>query len=542
MTTRPEPPHDHTGPTLPAAFIFAVAAFAWWRFSDNTADNDLWGHVLYGQRMLALGQVEKTDPFSWTAAGAPWINHEVLAEVAMGWVHRLAGGTGLWLLALAAAALTLGLALREARRDTREPGLGLTQAALLAASTNGIALGFSVRPQLFTMLALVVLLSQMRALHDGRRWPLLTLPLLVLVWINTHGGVLAGLLLLGLATAVTLVQQWVPGPVTRRFFAAPPRDLLPRFAVALALCGLASLATPWGAASLRWLVTSVGYTRPEITEWQATPFDFAHAAFWAVAAGSIVAWLSSRRERRAWEATALAMLLAIAWRHQRHIPLFCLANLVLTPPHLLDLLQRIGARATSLRSAMRFTGVRLTATVVLLGAGAAALAASVVSPRQHPWTIEVERGLFPCAALRFLQDHPVEGNLLVFFDWGQQAMWVLPHNPVSFDGRFDTVYPRALIEAHWRFYRGEPVDSAVLDPAHAEIALLPTGSGGVAMLRSAGWTLVYADPLASVLVQTLPPHRSLADLSLPVQAGAAAVRGRDLFPRERSALALPAAH
>jgi hypothetical protein len=536
LTFRPAPPRALPGLFLPAAFVFAVVAFAWWRFSDNTADNDLWGHVLYGQRALTLGHVEKTDPFSWTAAGAPWINHEVLAERTLGWTHHLAGGTGLWLLSIATAVVTLFLTWSEVRRDAKDAGLGLTFAALLAVSTNGIALGFSARPQLATMLALVVLLGQMRLLYAGWRWALLTLPLLVLVWINSHGGVLAGLLLLGLAALITGVQGLVPsGTLARRFFSAPPRTAWLLFATALALSLAAALVTPWGPESLRWLIASVSYTRPEITEWQPTPVDFAHATFWFVAFLSLAAWLLSRRERRAWEAAALTVLLVMAWRHQRHIALFCLANLALTPPHLLDLLQRIRSHAAGLVSAFQASGVRLAATLLLLAAGAGALAASVQAPRRNPWTIEVERDQFPCAALHFLEAHPVAGNLLVFFDWGQQAMWTLPHNPVSFDGRFDTVYSRALIEAHWRFYRGESVDPAVLDLRRADVALLPSGCGGTHRLLTDGWTLVYWDPLACVLVRKPAANPPLARMRLPVRAGAEAVNGREPFPNAPSA-------
>ncbi|MDB6169401.1 MAG: hypothetical protein JWM88_2265 [Verrucomicrobia bacterium] len=521
------------------AFSFAVAAFAWLRFSDNTADNDLWGHVLYGQRMLALGHLEKADPFSWTAAGAPWINHEVLAEIALGAVHRAAGGNGLWLLAVAVAGLTLVIALRAGRRTAPEKGIGLVQAALLAASTNGIAMGFSVRPQLFTMLALVIWLGQMRALERGARWPLAALPLLALNWINTHGGVLAALVLLGLAAAVTLVVAWLPGQGADRIFLRPPRGLGARFAAAFGLCLASSLVTPWGPASLRWLIESVGFPRPEITEWRPTPFDFSHAAFWVAAAISLIAWIASRRGRSAWEAATVVLLLAMAWRHQRHIPLFLLANLVLTPPHLLDLFRRIGPQVSRLRSSLQNAVVRGVAVLALIAAGAAAMAASFSPPKENPWTIEIERDLFPCAALDFLRDHPLPGNLLVFFDWGQQAMWELPQNPVSFDGRFDTVYPRAVIEAHWRFYRGENPDPSVLDLRRADVALLPSAGAGGELLLKSGWTLVYSDPLASVWVRALPAHPSLEGLPLPIRENGAATEGREDFPQESSPRAGP---
>lgn len=512
---------------LRAAFFFAVAAFAWWRFSDNTADNDLWGHVLYGQRMLELGYLERVDPFSWTAPAAPWINHEVLAEITLGAVHRAAGGTGLWLLTLAAAGATLTLAWRTATASVREPGGAVLTASLLAVSTNGLALGFSARPQLFTMVALALWLIALRQLDAGRRGPLLALPLLTWVWINTHGGVLAGLLILGVATMATALSALFPFAA---FFSRPVPGTWIRVAAAFLLCGVAALITPWGPESLRWLIASVSYTRPEITEWRATPFTPAFAPFWFVAVASALAWLVSRRERRAWEAATLALLLLMAVRHQRHVPLFCLANLMLSPPHLLDLAQRLGRSTAGLRAVLGRAGWRHLATLLLLAGGGAALAASVAAPRVHPATIEIERDQFPCAALRFLRAHPVDGNLLVFFDWGQQALWELPRNRVSFDGRLDTVYPREVIEAHWAFYAGRPFARDGLNLEQAEVALLPSASPGVRTLQAARWTTVYIDPLATILIRDasrVPP------VALPVHAGPEAVSGREMFPALR---------
>ncbi|MBS0664771.1 MAG: hypothetical protein JSR48_16000 [Verrucomicrobia bacterium] len=537
-------------PLLPLAFVAAVVAFAWWRFSDNTVDNDLWGHVLYGQRMIALGHVEAVDPFSWTAGGSAWINHEVLAEVVLGAVHQLAGGTGLWLLSVGTAVLTIVLAWREARRECHEPGHGLTFAALFAVSTNGIATGFSARPQLFTMVALVVLLTEMRRLSAGSRSPLIVLPLLCWVWINTHGGVLAGLLLLAVAALVTLGHRLTPhfrflAFFSRRnfdedpYFATPRRGSGPAFLTATVLALLAACITPWGPASLRWLVASVSYLRPEITEWRPTPVDFAYLPFWFTAAASVAAWLWSRRPHRAWEAAALAVLLAMAIRHERHVPLFCLANLVLTPPHLLECLRSLAGSVPDLLERMRSLRTQLTLSVLLGLAAIAAVTASFWAPREEPWTMEVERDQYPCAALNFLGDHPLDGNLLVFFDWGQQAMWELPRNPVSFDGRLDTVYPHDVIEAHWQFYRGDTPDPAVLDLNRADVALLPTNRGGMILLRRLGWTLVYTDPLASILVRRADQYPDLATMTLPIRAGAEAVAGRETFPAEPSARANP---
>ena len=95
------------------------------------------------------------------------------------------------------------------------------------------------------------------------------------------------------------------------------------------------------------------------------------------------------------------------------------------------------------------------------------------------------------------------------------------------------------MDAHWRLYAGQTPGPA-LDLTRAEIALLPTGSAGASYLRKAGWTLVYADPLASVLLRDPAHYPTLAKSTLPVSGGRQAVRGRAPFPDAPPRLSMPA--
>jgi hypothetical protein len=244
---------------------------------------------------------------------------------------------------------------------------------------------------------------------------------------------------------------------------------------------------------------------------------------------SLSAWIFSREPRRAWEAAVLLLLGLMAMRSQRHVPLFGLANLMLTPPHLADAVRRLAPRCGSLLAAFRRPRMRTAAVIALGAAGVVCLGASLSSPREHPFTIEVPRDTYPVAAIGFIRAHDLTGNTLTFFDWGEQVLWELPGNPVSFDGRLDTVYSPEIMNAHWRLYAGESPGPA-LDLARAAIALLPTGSGGVDYLRQAGWKLVYRDPLASVLIENPAHFPTLAQSPLPVFAGIHAVQGREPFP------------
>ena len=81
----------------------------------TAADPDLWGHVRFGQDILAAGHVVRSDPYSFTSDQA-WTNHEWLAEIVMAGAYRLGGVRGLVALSSGVAALVLLLAGRLLRR------------------------------------------------------------------------------------------------------------------------------------------------------------------------------------------------------------------------------------------------------------------------------------------------------------------------------------------------------------------------------------------------------------------------------------------
>ena len=515
---------------LQASFVFAVIAFAWMRFSDNTVDNDLWGHLLYGQRYWNQGYVRGPEMFSWTANGFIIINHEYLAEIVMGGVHRIGGGTGLWITMMVMAVVTVVIAWRAGRGSS--PAQKWTSLALLAASVNFIAVGFALRPQLFTTLALVLELVLLRRIVNGRYGWAWLLPPLIALWINFHGGVLAGLIvffaLCGMESLHALwPRRWGATWETTR----PLRRNLAVYAWLVVPLLLALFLNPWGYDLIHWNISATLRPRPQIHEWHALVPSAASAPFYIVAILSLLAWIFSRQPKKAWEAAVLVLLAVMGVMHQRHVPLFGLANLIFTPRHLADAAHRIAPHCRGLVSAFSRPFVQVLAAAALFLGGGVCLVASLGAPKEHPFTMEVEKSVYPVAAVEFIQTHQLFGKTITFFDWGQQNLWELPHNPVSFDGRFDTGYPAAISTAHWDFYSGKAMSPDVRW-SDAQLALLPTDSGAVKLLKGAGWETVYRDPLASVLV---PPSAPRPIMTLV--RGSEALRGRDPFPNAPPLLA-----
>jgi hypothetical protein len=121
--------------------------------------------------------------------------------------------------------------------------------------------------------------------------------------------------------------------------------------------------------------------------------------------------------------------------------------------------------------------------------------------------------------------------LLVFFDWGELAIFELPDCPPSIDGRLDTCYSRELIAAHWKFYNGEPLDQKLLNADEADLALLPRNLAGTAeLVKRPDWKAVYFDDLAVILARAPERFPALRQLALPVAGPAVATQGRARFP------------
>lgn len=519
---------------------FALLAFVWilavYQFSETTVDPDLWGHVAFGQQMLKAHAIERADLYSWTVNGQPFINHEYGADLILGATHLLLGGSGILLLKVLIGLLTFGLALRVGTKSLPWP-VSAMALALGAVAVTEISFGFAARPQIFTALGIAIELVLLRRIHDGQHLWALALPVLFALWINIHGGALAGVGLLGLAAGSTTLQflwgkyrsQKVGSDVSA------PKEIQSGTVIALCLATIGIFAAlccnPWGPELVRWLVQSVLWFRPEIEEWNPTPLNWDHAALFILIAISAFAWVASRRRRALWELAVCGAFALLALRSVRNTPLFSIVALALVPPHLADSLARFRNQFEGLLKLWQRQPVQTLSAGLMASASLAIATAAFTLHKEHPLTMEVPRSRYPTAAIEFARDHHLHGKVLNFFDWGDMIIFQLPNCSPSIDGRLDACYPRPLIAAHWKLYNGEAVDPGVLPIDQADLALLPTKLAGTLALRNRpGWRVAYFDETAALLARDSRRFPGLNDVQLPVQGPKEAALGRAPFP------------
>src|SRR4051812_28756165 len=121
----------------------------------NLSSVDLAYHLRAGAEILDGAGIPRTDTWTFTAFGQPWLDQQWGAQVLLAAVYRLAGWTGLVVLRAALVGLVFGLVLLACHwrgADLRRAA-GL---ALVAFIVSAVALG--LRPQLFGMVLLALTL------------------------------------------------------------------------------------------------------------------------------------------------------------------------------------------------------------------------------------------------------------------------------------------------------------------------------------------------------------------------------------------------
>lgn len=177
--------------TRPRAIFWALAlAGSVIAVSANpVSDFDIWWHLKTGEVISAWQSIPTYDIFSYTAAGAPWVNHEWLFEVLAFQLFYNFGIASLIFLKMLLTAIFTYLIFRTFKLLTESPSAALFGALIvLWASADRIL----ERPHLFSMVFAAAYLLILHGQAAGRQKTLWLLPVIQIVWANIHGGAVLG--------------------------------------------------------------------------------------------------------------------------------------------------------------------------------------------------------------------------------------------------------------------------------------------------------------------------------------------------------------
>ena len=449
---------------------------------------DLAYQVRAGDLMLGSLAVLRTDPFTFTAFGEPWLNQQWGAGVLLAAAFAPAGWGGLALLRAVLVAAAVALVMLAARR-----WLLSRSAALLALAgfVVGIA-SLGLRAQLFGIVLFAAVLASL-AWREQR--PRLTwlVPLLVLAWANLHGSFFLG----PAAVAVALGDD----VVARRPAA--------RMLLILGLSLVATCVTPFGPSVWGYAlgIATNGQVTSLITEWQRTsPLSVTGALFYASVAGA--AWLI----REGWRRDVRPSLPALAWLGglallgawaERGVAWWAFGAPVALAPTVASLLAPAGEPGPERKAEPQLLTVLNAAVVVILALGVAGLqpmlraGAALTGPsgllRDAPGGLAGALAGLAGPSDRAVVPQP----------WASWFSWAAPGVPVMVDSRVEVV-PASAWEDYATIVGGGPAALATLQRVAVSVVVVDPATQSALDIRlrgiGSGWKLAYEDGDGAIFV------------------------------------------
>jgi hypothetical protein len=472
-------------------YCYAINAFSY-----TGSDFDLWGHIKFGEDIWQAGAVPKTDPYNYVFPNHVWFNHEWLTEVIFYLLYKVFGSTGILIFKL---------------------GLGLTIIHLLSQLyfersknipvyclffilwTHVISIGFASRPHLMTFLFLTVLLVILYRYSAGKRWAIWWMPPLMALWVNCHGGFVAGFGIFGMFVFVE--------SITRIRERGKPDAIL---FYALGISFLALLINPYGYHLLTFLLETIPRER-EVQEWWPIPLWSTQFIHYKIMALLFLVAVFSPARKRPWELAIIAFSVFYGFKHQRHS---VLAAIVMAPMAAACFAQWVESWTASQKRRSWPPWIHVGVLVSMGLFAGFQLSHNFLKWKRHEFQIHVDLNANPVYAVRFLKENKINGNILTTSDWGEYAIWKLPESKVSVDGRFWTVYPpdsiiqNMVFQAGWEGYY----------LSHYPHDIILTIMGNQAIESHKGWVKIYQDHHSRIFVRkTEPPnpiHQRFIDRTL----------------------------
>ncbi len=466
------------------------------------ADGDLALHLSMGRYILTQRTIPLQDVFSHTLSGQPAAQHKWLSQLIFAAVERFFSLNGIVVLCALVIATTFWLVFIQTRRESRSifPVVLVVFLTLMTSTVHWL-----MRPHVFTFLFLALWLMLLSQMVKGRIHLWWIFPGSMLLWVNLHGGFIAGLVtwaLYGLGIGWDMI--W------RRCSVLPSR-FWRYYLLSGVTAGFMTLLNPSGFGLWRMLVTHLGnpYLAAITLEFQSP--NFHQAALWPfllmIGLLVMVLGLTNRRFKSAQLFTTTAWLL-MGLYSARNIPLFAIVSAPLLVQGLDELFSAAAQRSALFNRLKQMDGRILAVDQQLKGIVWPVLCLLVVvvglslgfrfdiSGQAYAFDPDV----FPVAAIDWLEQNPPEGEMFNSFTWGgylQYRLW--PDKQVFIDSNSD-FYGEVFVRQYMQVIALEEGWEGVLDQYHVTWAILPLHlNTGDSMQSELGWEIIYKDQTAVIL-------------------------------------------
>ncbi len=449
---------------------------------------DFWWHLKMGEIIVSTHAIPRTDIFSFTAAGQPYIVQNWLAEIIYYATYRLGGFPLLVFLNTALLALALLpvylLCLEVTERK---------KVAVLAAFLASFVFFGNMRPQVFSFVLFAWFYWVLEGYRTGRRDRLWVLPVLMIFWVNLHGAFVLGLGLTVLYLVVGMVPKLVGAGGDRDLSGARLRKL----GLVLAACLAATLVNPEGYKLYDYVrvVMTDPSSQQFVAEWQPPTVNSAQGflTFYGLFFLSILVFVYARQRPDLMKLALFFVFSFFGLMATRNTIWF---GIVIPPVLALHMPGTIGSSAPA--PPRRFNA---------LVAAVAAAVLVILSPWVRPalYSTSLLEPQTPVAAMDYIDRHDLRGHIFHPQVFGDYLAWRLyPRQKSFFDGRVH-LFGESLVREYRNIFHDSHWEER-LRPFEIRYLLLSKDPGqedSVRMIGSAraskNWTVLFEDKVAILM-------------------------------------------
>ena len=474
--------------------VFLTLSFQSGAILLNDADTGY--HIRAGEYILKTFSAPSHDIFSFLSPPPKWTAHEWLSEVVMALLHRAFGLTGVVLFFIFLISVTYPLLFRMLRTCRGNIIADILIITIVIASS---ALHWLARPHIFSMVIMVGWYQILELFQKGSRNYLYMLPPLMILWVNLHGGFVAGFLLLAIYFICNGIKIGFSAGEGKEQVKGKARFL----GYTILACLLVSLINPYGYQILTFpfgLVSNrvlmdhvMEFLSPDFH--QAMPFKYLLFLMITILA-------VSREKLDIIEISLLLIFLNMALYSVRYIPLFCIvAAPILAKQAGFVLDQKEGSRFPTFQykseniakidSLVKGYPWVVVALILVTGFTATGRLEFHFDPKKKP-----------VDAVDFLRKENVTGNMFNRDEFGDYLIYAAyPQYHVFIDGRLD-MYGTEKFKEYLKVANIGPGWEKVLEKYNIGWIFYDANSVLSRFLyEKNGWRLIYADNVANIFVK-----------------------------------------
>lgn len=475
--------------SLNKLFELYVFAYAFLFASRPLSDADFWFHLKTGEYIIRTGLIPRTELFSFSNYGKPWIAHGWLSGAIFYAIYSRLGFNFLIFLFALLVALTFWIVFKRCNSHPFIAGAATLLGVWAVLPTIG------VRPRVFTLLLASIYLAVLtRYARRGTGRAIWLLVPLMALWVNLHGGFLVGLMLIGLTILGIPLDAWAGD---KKFGPFLPR--LRVLSYVLLGCLLIALLNPYGVQIYTFpigvLLSPV--FQQFVLDWLSPDFHQPELLplLLLILLTTAALTLSPKRARPS-ELLMFLTTLYATLKSNRHMAIFALVAAPLLADYFQNWLdsKTFGNKlrqpaGPGTRRGTLFAGLLLLLPLFVLGA-------KLKSVVYAPATQEVSK--VPMNAVEYMKENQITGNTFTYPSiWGGYLIWALPSNPVYIDGR--DVYPSQFVQEYIEIIQGIADWRAPFDRYGVRVVIIRPRSMLARELQGApDWQQVYRDEMTIV--------------------------------------------